>query len=55
MLGVFNAKPAQAAASVQRLAGLDAEVACFGHGQPVLQGAAGQLRAAASAVPPPGS
>jgi glyoxylase-like metal-dependent hydrolase (beta-lactamase superfamily II) len=47
MLGVFNADRAQAAASFHRLAGLDTEIACFGHGEPVTQDAAAQLRAAA--------
>jgi glyoxylase-like metal-dependent hydrolase (beta-lactamase superfamily II) len=46
ILGVFNADPAQAAKSFERLAALDAEVACFGHGEPVLQGAGRELRAA---------
>jgi glyoxylase-like metal-dependent hydrolase (beta-lactamase superfamily II) len=45
--GVFNADRAQAAASFRRLAGLDAEIACFGHGEPVIHGAAAQLQAAA--------
>ncbi|MCK6576819.1 MAG: MBL fold metallo-hydrolase [Anaerolineae bacterium] len=31
--------------SVKRLATLDVETACFGHGQPLLQGAAAKLRA----------
>ena len=47
MPGVFNADRAQAAASFRQLAGLDAEIACFGHGEPVTQGAAAQLQAAA--------
>jgi glyoxylase-like metal-dependent hydrolase (beta-lactamase superfamily II) len=45
--GVFNVDPARAAASCARLAALDAEIACFGHGEPVTAGAAGRLRAAA--------
>jgi glyoxylase-like metal-dependent hydrolase (beta-lactamase superfamily II) len=48
MLGVFNADPPQAAASFQRLADLDVEVACFGHGEPLTERAAAQLRAAAT-------
>jgi glyoxylase-like metal-dependent hydrolase (beta-lactamase superfamily II) len=36
MLGVFNADPAAARDSFRRLARLDAELACFGHGEPVL-------------------
>jgi glyoxylase-like metal-dependent hydrolase (beta-lactamase superfamily II) len=45
--GVFHADRAQAAASFRRLAGLNAEVACFGHGDPVTRDAAAALRAAA--------
>jgi glyoxylase-like metal-dependent hydrolase (beta-lactamase superfamily II) len=47
MLGVFNADPGQAAASYRRLAALDCEIACFGHGEPITQDAAARLRAAA--------
>lgn len=47
ILGVFNCDPLQAAESFQRLAALDAEVACFGHGEPVTHAAATELRAAA--------
>lgn len=47
ILGVFNTDPQQAAESLRRLAALDAEVACFGHGEPVTRGAAADLRAAA--------
>ena len=46
MPGVFNTDRAQAAASFRRLARLDTEVACFGHGEPLTQGAAAQLRTA---------
>lgn len=45
--GVFNLDGRQLHASVRRLAGLDAGVACFGHGDPVLGGAAAALRAIA--------
>jgi glyoxylase-like metal-dependent hydrolase (beta-lactamase superfamily II) len=51
ILGVFNADRAQAAASFHRLAALDTEIACFGHGEPVTHGAAGLLRAAAEQIP----
>jgi hypothetical protein len=34
MVGVFNVDPQQARASFRRLAALDVEVACFGHGKP---------------------
>ena len=45
--GVLNTDRAQATASFRRLAGLDADIACFGHGEPVSRNAAVQLRAAA--------
>jgi len=47
VLGVFNVDPAQAAVSLQRQAQLDAEIACFGHGEPVTENATAQLSAAA--------
>lgn len=50
MLGVFNAEPAQAAESFARLAELDAEIACFGHGEPLTQDAAALLKAASAAA-----
>jgi glyoxylase-like metal-dependent hydrolase (beta-lactamase superfamily II) len=40
---VFNADPTIAAASARRLADLDAEIACFGHGEPFGRGAAAGL------------
>ena len=43
MVGVFNADPAVAAASARRLAELDAEIACFGHGEPLRRDAAARL------------
>jgi glyoxylase-like metal-dependent hydrolase (beta-lactamase superfamily II) len=43
MVGVFNADPAVAAASARRLAQLDVEIACFGHGEPLRGDAAGRL------------
>ena len=48
--GVFNVNRAQAAASLRRLAGLDATVACFGHGEPLTHDAAAELRAAAQRI-----
>jgi glyoxylase-like metal-dependent hydrolase (beta-lactamase superfamily II) len=42
--GVFNLDRPQLLASVVRLAELDAEVACFGHGDAVVGGAAAALR-----------
>ncbi|MET8022725.1 MBL fold metallo-hydrolase [Streptomyces avermitilis] len=47
MLGVFNVDRAEALDSFRRLASLDADIACFGHGGPVVGGAAGALRASA--------
>jgi glyoxylase-like metal-dependent hydrolase (beta-lactamase superfamily II) len=35
ILGVFNADPATARDSFRRLARLDADLACFGHGDPI--------------------
>ncbi|MEU2226166.1 MBL fold metallo-hydrolase [Streptomyces sp. NPDC018347] len=43
--GVFNLDRDRLLASVGRLADLGAEVACFGHGAPVLSGATAALRA----------
>ncbi|MGK4580109.1 MBL fold metallo-hydrolase [Kitasatospora sp. HPMI-4] len=48
MLGVFNRDRARAIESLHRLAGLDARVAVFGHGEPITSGAAAALRAAAA-------
>jgi glyoxylase-like metal-dependent hydrolase (beta-lactamase superfamily II) len=47
MCGVFNVDRAGAAASFRRLAALDIAVACFGHGEPLTEGAAAAFRAAA--------
>jgi len=49
--GVFNVNRAQAAASLRRLAGLDATIACFGHGEPLTRAAAAELQAAARRMP----
>ncbi|MGW1134950.1 MBL fold metallo-hydrolase [Streptomyces griseoluteus] len=49
-LGVFNTDRARAVESLHRLAALDAETAVFGHGEPVVHGAAAALRAAAAAT-----
>ena len=35
----------EARRSIQKVAQLDAEIACFGHGQPLTQNAAAQIRA----------
>jgi glyoxylase-like metal-dependent hydrolase (beta-lactamase superfamily II) len=45
--GVFNADRSAAAESFRRLAALDTDVACFGHGAPLAGRAADSLRAAA--------
>ena len=43
---IFSVDPDQAEASARKLAGLPVEVACFGHGAPILEGAGQQLRQA---------
>jgi glyoxylase-like metal-dependent hydrolase (beta-lactamase superfamily II) len=53
--GVFNVDPPQAAASFERLAILDADTACFGHGEPITQGAAARMQATAEHLPAPTS
>jgi glyoxylase-like metal-dependent hydrolase (beta-lactamase superfamily II) len=40
ILGVFNVDPSQARATFRHLAGLDVDLACFGHGDPLLANAA---------------
>ncbi|MEV6836280.1 MBL fold metallo-hydrolase [Streptomyces sp. NPDC051133] len=49
MPGVFNLDRPRLLASVRRLAELDADVACFGHGDAVVGGAAAALRGVAVA------
>lgn len=46
-VGFFNVDRARAATSFVRLAQLDAEVACFGHGPPLVGGAGPRMRRAA--------
>lgn len=60
MPGTFNVDPEAAMATVRRLAALDPELACWGHGEPVTHGAGARLRRIAPAcgrpedyVPPP--
>lgn len=48
MPGVFNLDRPRLIASLARLADLDADVACFGHGDPVVGDAAAALRRAAA-------
>jgi glyoxylase-like metal-dependent hydrolase (beta-lactamase superfamily II) len=43
MVGVFNADPATATATAMKLATLDIDVACFGHGEPLRHDAATRL------------
>ena len=47
ILGVFNCNPAQAAASFCRLADLNPVIVCFGHGDPLIEQTAAQLKKAA--------
>ncbi|HEX5995607.1 MAG TPA: MBL fold metallo-hydrolase [Jiangellales bacterium] len=50
IFGVFHVDRAGAAASMHRIAGLDVEVAGFGHGEPAVGDAGERLRAAAAAA-----
>ena len=52
MLGVFNVDRAQAIDSFERLCELPAEIACFGHGDPVMESAQTRLREVAAALQP---
>jgi glyoxylase-like metal-dependent hydrolase (beta-lactamase superfamily II) len=52
MLGVLNLDRAQAVASFHRLAALDADLACFGHGDPGIGRASEALRRSADAYDP---
>jgi glyoxylase-like metal-dependent hydrolase (beta-lactamase superfamily II) len=47
ILGVFNIDRDAAIASVGKLAALELDVACFGHGAPLVGGAGGRIRALA--------
>ncbi|MCZ2525128.1 MBL fold metallo-hydrolase [Streptomyces sp. HB2AG] len=51
MLGVFNLDRACAASSFRRLAGLDVRTACFGHGDPIVEGAAERMHAVVRDLP----
>ncbi|WP_329342925.1 MBL fold metallo-hydrolase [Streptomyces sp. NBC_00663] len=53
MLGVFNTDRVRAVASLRRLAELDVDTAVFGHGDPIVHGAATALRGAAAAATSP--
>jgi glyoxylase-like metal-dependent hydrolase (beta-lactamase superfamily II) len=47
MLGTFNQDRARTVASFQRLAALEVETACFGHGEPIVTRAGDRIREAA--------
>ena len=47
--GVFNVDGAELLRSIRMLAELDFEIACFGHGEPVVGGASREIRALAEA------
>jgi hypothetical protein len=49
ILGVFNLDEDAMIAGFHRLAELDAETVCFGHGEPVVTGAGPVLRRSAAA------
>ena len=44
MLGMFNQDRARTVASFQRLAALDVETACFGHGEPIVSRCGDRIR-----------
>ena len=50
MLGTFNQDRARTVASFQRLAGLDVETACFGHGEPIVDGAGDRIKGVAATL-----
>ncbi|OBB36444.1 MBL fold metallo-hydrolase [Mycobacterium sp. 852002-51961_SCH5331710] len=50
MLGTFNQDRACTVASFRRLAALDVDTACFGHGEPIISGAGARLREVAAAL-----
>jgi glyoxylase-like metal-dependent hydrolase (beta-lactamase superfamily II) len=52
MLGTFNQNRGQTVASFRRLAGLDVETACFGHGEPISSGACNRIREVAATLVP---
>ncbi|KXK60934.1 MBL fold metallo-hydrolase [Micromonospora rosaria] len=53
IFGLFHVDREQAAASLRRLADLDVDLACFGHGTPARTAATARLRTAATHLPPP--
>jgi glyoxylase-like metal-dependent hydrolase (beta-lactamase superfamily II) len=50
MLGTFNQDRARTVASFRRLAALDVDTACFGHGEPIASGAGSQIRKVAATL-----
>ena len=52
MLGTFNQDRARAVASFHRMAGLDVDTACFGHGEPISSGAGDHIREVAATLMP---
>ena len=52
MLGMFNQDRARTVASFKRLAALDVETACFGHGDPIDSGAGDRIREVAVTLTP---
>jgi glyoxylase-like metal-dependent hydrolase (beta-lactamase superfamily II) len=50
MLGTFNQDRAQTVAAFQRLAELDVETACFGHGEPIISVAHTRIRDTAATL-----
>ena len=48
---IFTPNMALARESIRKLAKLDVEVACFGHGPPIVGGAGEKIRAFADALP----
>jgi glyoxylase-like metal-dependent hydrolase (beta-lactamase superfamily II) len=51
ILGVFNLDRAKTAESFRRLAELDVDIACFGHGEPAVGDAAARVRQVAATLP----
>jgi glyoxylase-like metal-dependent hydrolase (beta-lactamase superfamily II) len=52
MMGTFNQDRPRTVASFQRLAALDVETACFGHGEPISSGAGVRVREVAATLMP---
>lgn len=48
ILGPFNVARTEAIASLRKLADLDADIACFGHGDPILAKASASIRSSAA-------